>query len=131
MEYKDIELTSQQLSLLKQMKISDIPETEETKTDLFILKKFKLIKCINSNDAFYRSDIRVYEITPLGLMWLQFHRKDIVRTWYPHIISTLALIVSIIAIIISIYSCSVVQEAPSQVSPQIRTNSNAQSGIVP
>ncbi len=129
MEYKDIELTPQQTSLLKQMKESNVSETNENMDDLSIMKKFKLVKCTNLNDSFYRSATRVYEITPTGIMWLQFRKKDLWRTWYPHIIATLALIVSIIAIIISIYSCSAVQEAPSQVPQQIGTNSNAQSDI--
>lgn len=129
MEYKDIELTPQQTSLLKQMKTSNIHENCENASDLLVMKKYRLIKCINANDAFYRSAVRVYEITPIGLMWLQFRKKDLLRTWYPHIVATLALFVSIIAIIISIYSCSTVQEPPSQVPQQIRTNSNAQSDI--
>ena len=129
MEYKDIELTPQQTSLLKQMKMSNIHENCENASDLLVMKKYRLIKCINANDAFYRSAVRVYEITTIGLMWLQFRKKDLLRTWYPHIVATLALFVSIIAIIISIYSCSTVQEPPSQVPQQIRTNSNAQSDI--
>lgn len=131
MEYKDIELTPQQTSLLKQMKTSNIHENCENASDLLVMKKYRLIKCINANDAFYRSAVRVYEITPIGLMWLQFRKKDLLRTWYPHIVATLALFVSIIAIIVSIYSCNATQEAPLQAPLQIGTSSNVQGDIAP
>ena len=131
MEYKDIELTPQQTSLLKQMKTSNIHENCENASDLLVMKKYRLIKCINANDAFYRSAVRVYEITPIGLMWLQFREKDLLRTWYPHIVATLALFVSIIAIIVSIYSCNAAQEAPLQAPLQIGTSSNVQGDIAP
>ena len=55
MEYKDVELTAQQIKLLKQLKRTDIAETLQNKADLTVLKKFKLAKCINTNEAFYRS----------------------------------------------------------------------------
>ena len=38
MEYKDIELTPQQTSLLKQMKMSNIHENCENASDLLVMK---------------------------------------------------------------------------------------------
>ena len=129
MEYKDVELTAQQIKLLKQLKRTDIAETLQNKADLTVLKKLKLDKCINTNEAFYRSISKVYSITSVGRMWLQFNKKDILRTWYPHIIATLALIVSIIAIAISIYSCNAAQPMTAQAQPPISTASSVQYDI--
>lgn len=131
MEYKDVELSTHQIEILKQLMHTNITETPQNKTDLTVLKKFNLIKCINTNDAFYRSASKIYSITPVGRMWLQFNKKDIIRTWYPHIIATFALIVSVIAIAISIYSCNAAQPATAQALLPIATTSNAQYGTVP
>ena len=80
MEYKDVELSTHQIEILKQLMHTNITETPQNKADLTVLKKCNLIKCVNTNDAFYRSAARIYSITPVGRMWLQFNKKDIIRT---------------------------------------------------
>lgn len=102
LNYKDLELNFSQRKLLRKLKKHSLPEFKFPEKDLAFFKKFKLVKCINSNEAFYQQAECIYEITDIGLMYARFHLKDCIRTWYPHIISTFALVVAILSLILSI-----------------------------
>lgn len=104
--YKDIELSRTQRKLLKKLKRHTLKESNFSENDLRFLKKYKLIKCLNSNDAFHTGSEPIYTISDTGLMYTRFVPKDALRTWYPHVVATIALIVSIVAIILSITSLS-------------------------
>lgn len=102
LNYKDIELSSSQRKLLKTLKKRTLPQHKIPEKDLVFFKKFKLIKCVNSNEAFYHQVECIYKITDAGLAYLRFHLKDCMRTWYPHIISTFGLVIAILSLILSI-----------------------------
>lgn len=104
--YKDIELSRTQRKLLKKLKHHTLKESSFSENDLRFLKKYKLIKCLNTNEAFHTGSEPIYIISDTGLMYTRFIPKDTLRTWYPHIVATIALIVSIVAIILSIASLS-------------------------
>lgn len=96
--YKDIELSRTQRRLLKKLKRHTLKESSFSENDLRFLKKYKLIKCLNSNDAFHTGSEPIYTISDTGLMHVRFFPKDMRRAWYPYVISTIALIVSVIAL---------------------------------
>lgn len=99
--YKDIELSHKQIRVLKKIKKKGtISSTPELKDFLSFFLYLNLVKCINEQDIFYmKEDQPRYSLTQTGNMYLQFYKKDIRRAWYPHIISTLALIISILALL--------------------------------
>ncbi len=98
LNYKDIELNFAQRKLLKKLKKHPLEESNIPEKDLAFLKKFKLIKCLNPNDAFHNGTERVYTIADTGILHTRFTPKDRLRTWYPYIASTIAIIISVIAL---------------------------------
>lgn len=97
--YKDIELSRKQKKLLKQAKkktvIANTPRIEE---NMRVLEEFSLVDQTNHSDYHFGHDEHpAFQATTLGHMLLRYLIRNSWKYWYPHIISTIALIVAIMS----------------------------------
>lgn len=104
--YKDIELSHKQIRILKKIRKKEIIiSTPKLEDCLLFFSDLNLIKCVNEQNIFYmKENQRKYSLTDTGKMYLQFCKKDMLRTWYPHIVSTVSVITSVLAFVCSIIS---------------------------
>lgn len=98
--FKDLEFSFKQIRILKKLRSNGCISKElvKTKPEYSFLLKYSLID--NYPDRY-----DIYRPSDKALMYLRFRRKDIFRTWYPHVVSSLAFILSLVSLIVNILSC--------------------------
>ena len=97
--FKDLEFSFKQVRILRKLRDDGCISKELVRSNpkYSFLQKYNLI----DNDP-ERYDI--YRPSDKVLMYLRYRRKDLFRTWYPHVVSSLAFIASIASLIINILS---------------------------
>ena len=97
--FKDLEFSFKQVRILRKLRDDGCISKELVRSnpEYSFLQKYNLI----DNDP-ERYDI--YRPSDKALMYLRYRRKDLFRTLYPHVVSSLAFIASIASLIINILS---------------------------
>ena len=97
--FKDLEFSFKQVRILRKLKDDGCISKELVRSNpkYSFLQKYNLI----DNDP-ERYDI--YRPSDKALVYLRYRRKELFRTWYPHVVSSLAFITSIASLIINILS---------------------------
>lgn len=100
MDYKNIELNASQKLVLRKFKNKTFSSDDLEKCDFEFFHKYKLIKAVNPLRTL-DNEPTTYKLSDTGKMLILHNVRFFRRTWYPYIVSTLALIVSIIALFFS------------------------------
>nr|DAF10113.1 MAG TPA: hypothetical protein [Caudoviricetes sp.] len=97
--FKDLEFSFKQIHILKKLRNDGCisKDTVRSNPKYSFLLKYNLLD--NDPDRY-----DIYRPSDKALMYLRFRRKDLFRTWYPHVVSSLAFICSIASLIINILS---------------------------
>ncbi|MEE0782328.1 MAG: hypothetical protein U0M41_00600 [Negativibacillus sp.] len=101
MKISEIELTKEQIHILKLLKKGKILDKSEFKEDvlnpLFQHRFLSFEPFIQNNVIDYSKGKLI--LNQSGYDWLEISKKIEFRFWYPHLVATLALVISIIALL--------------------------------
>lgn len=92
MDHRSIDLTKNQLKSLKSIQNGNFDIPRDDANFLIDLGLIYLTTLPTDQNA-------KYALTEEAVMYLNFVPKDRLRTWYPYVVSTLALIIAIISLI--------------------------------
>lgn len=99
MNYSEIVLSPSQKQILKYLSKNPNSQLEQfNDQDIDFLVKLQFIKQKLTYDDSIEA-IFLYSLDSQAYNYSLFARRDILRTWYPYIISTISLILSVIAIL--------------------------------
>lgn len=101
MKISEIELTKEQIRILKLLKRGQIIDRSDIEADilrpLFNHGFLKFSPPVQNNVVDYSKGKLI--LTQSGQDWLEINKKIEFRFWYPHLVATIALIISIIALL--------------------------------
>ena len=101
--HKDLDLNRKQVRMLKSAIQNPVVRSDENADDILFLVRNGLLNSINSDNVFYGIEsIEKFVPSDEGNMYLEFLRKDNRRFRLPMTLSITAILISIIAIIVSI-----------------------------
>lgn len=101
MKISEIELTKEQVRILKSLKKGKALDKSDFDIDVLTpLFQYDFLK----HELYSKNNVVDYSkgkliLTQSGQDWLEINKKIEFRFWYPHLVATLALIISIIALL--------------------------------
>ena len=101
MKISDIELTKEQIRILKLLKKGKILDKSDFNFDVlnpFFENGFLKYELYDYNGIIDYEKGKLF-ITQCGIDWIELRKKSEFRFWYPHIVATIALIISVIALL--------------------------------
>ena len=99
MNYSEIVLSPHQKQILKHLSKNPNSQLEQfNDQDIDFLVELHFIKQKLTYDDSTEA-IFLYSLDPQAYNYSLFAKRDVLRTWYPYIISTISLILSVIAIL--------------------------------